>query len=511
MNYIYSKVLLVLNFLKSHKKIALFLILAIAATSFYILRGGNNSAEKISKVALGSVTQEVSITGRVKASKAVDLAFDRSGRVSYVGVKSADFVKQGKVLIQLDDSEILAQEQREVANVAIAEQRLKQLMAVSSVGESDISSTVDSLSKALKVAIDSMIDFASVQSKYFNVYTGEASNIAQAKDEVMTKIYSENNLGRTEAWYFTQLNSGLKKKINDLESGTNNEDAASLISEVRSLLLTEKSALELLLSGIMSESNVPDSEAEKINADIDLVIGQLTSLSSQNKSNINEGFDIEIAKSQLEQSKASLALVRAQLSKYRLVAPFSGVATNVDIKTGHIVSPNLAVVSLMTNSKFQIEANVSEADISKISIGNEAVVKLDAYGRDQTFNAKLVDIDPGGRVIDGVATYKVILEFASDDDRILSGLTADVDIVASKKENVLFVSSRDVFSKDGKKYVKVKIASDGFDERFANLAVVSEVDEYKVVEVPIETGLKGSDGRTEIVSGLKEGDLIISD
>ena len=73
----------------------------------------------------------------------------------------------------------------------------------------------------------------------------------------------------------------------------------------------------------------------------------------------------------------------------------------------------------------------------------------------------------------------------------------------------MFIPSRNVISRDGKKYIKIVVEKDSNDTRFANLSAVVEKDEQNVFEIEIKTGLKGSDGRIEILSGLKEGDKII--
>ena len=49
------------------------------------------------------------------------------------------------------------------------------------------------------------------------------------------------------------------------------------------------------------------------------------------------------------------------------------------------------------------------------------------------------------------------------------------------------------------------------DSRFANLSAVSETETNKVYEIEVQTGLRGSDGRIEITSGLSEGDSIVSE
>jgi multidrug efflux pump subunit AcrA (membrane-fusion protein) len=92
-----------------------------------------------------------------------------------------------------------------------------------------------------------------------------------------------------------------------------------------------------------------------------------------------------------------------------------------------------------------------------------------------------------------VASYKTILKFNKEDSRIMPGMTANIDILSNKKENVIYVPSRAIITKNGKKFVKLVIN-----------------DKNQTKEINIAVGIRGSDGRTEVISGLKVGDKIIS-
>ncbi len=498
-------------FLKRRKKSLIFLLILVVGVSIWFFKFSGNDIENDFAVAkIGSVIQEVSVTGRVKSAQSIDLAFERSGKVAYVGVKSGDKVSAGRILIRLDDSELLVQEQIETANVSAADSRLNQILSSANNTSGDASAIADSLSKALKLSIDVMIDFTDVQYKHFNDNTVSALKLAEQKNHVLDLIYGgQGDFGRIEAWYFTALNSGLKLEIDQFQNDPNKTSSDSLILSVREVLLVIKSALESMQAKLAAQHGVSQADVDKINNDIDLILTQIAEVSSRRKNIVGEGYDIEIAKLQLERAKASLALVRVQISKYRLVAPFSGVVANVDIKAGQIVSPSEVMVSMIGRTKFQIETNISEADIAKISVSDNAQVTLDAYGDENIFTAKVIHIDPAGRVIDGITVYKVTLEFDLGDERILSGLTADINILTDKKGDVLYIPSRNVIYRDGKKYVKVFVDEDFNDSRFANLISVSEKDDQNIFEVEIQTGLKGSDGGVEVISGLKEGDQLI--
>ena len=94
-------------FLKRRKKSFIFLLLVAVGVSIWFFKFSGNDVENDFAVAkIGSVVQEVNVTGRVKSAQSIDLAFERSGKVSYVGVKSGDKVSAGRILVRLDDSEL---------------------------------------------------------------------------------------------------------------------------------------------------------------------------------------------------------------------------------------------------------------------------------------------------------------------------------------------------------------------------------------------------------------------
>ena len=197
-------------------------------------------------------------------------------------------------------------------------------------------------------------------------------------------------------------------------------------------------------------------------------------------------YEAEVAK-----ASANARNVEAQLAKTILRAPIKGIVTKQDAKVGEIVGANVAIVSLASAAEFQIEANMPEADIAKISVGQDARVTLDAYGSDIEFDAKVVKIDPAETIIDGVSTYKVTLQFLKNDSRVKSGMTANTDIIGEVRTGVLFVPQRTVTSKDGDKFVSI-------------------VDGETVKDIKVKTGLRGSDGSIEILEGLKEGDKVLT-
>jgi HlyD family secretion protein len=182
--------------------------------------------------------------------------------------------------------------------------------------------------------------------------------------------------------------------------------------------------------------------------------------------------------------------------KAEIFAPFAGIITRQEYRLGETVSISDASISLIDDKALDIEVNIPEADIAEVKIGQDATVDLDAYGPDISFNAKVVAIDPGETIVDGVATYKATLHFLTQDERIRSGMTANVNILTNKHEGVLRVPSRMITNEDGKSYIYIGR------------------DASKALKTEIQIVLRGSDGAVEVSSlpgsagAIKEGDSV---
>ena len=171
-------------------------------------------------------------------------------------------------------------------------------------------------------------------------------------------------------------------------------------------------------------------------------------------------------------------------------APFSGIVTEVEAKKGEISSLNTPLVQISSEKDFLIEVFVTESNIAKVSLKDKAEVTLDAYGSEEVFEAQVDSISPGETALEGISTYKVELHFLKPDERLKKGMTANVEIKTSAKENVIQIPTRALIQKEDLRYVKV-IRND------------------LIEETEVKTGLRGNDGSVEILSGLEEGERII--
>ncbi|HBV57891.1 MAG TPA: hypothetical protein DEB73_01320 [Candidatus Magasanikbacteria bacterium] len=229
--------------------------------------------------------------------------------------------------------------------------------------------------------------------------------------------------------------------------------------------------------------------------------------------------DLQSYKATISAAEAAVASANANRGKAIIYAPVDGVITKKNNEVGETTSAATPVLIMIDNTDFQneVEVNISEADISKIrniiasnnGKPQSAKVVLDALGTEQSFYAEIVEIDPAQTVISDVVYYraklKIMGKYKNDGsvDMILTkenlqavkpGMTASVTIYTDERDNVLMIPERAVIVKDGKKIARVLI-----DKK------TNKIEEKEVV-----TGLRGNEGMIEIISGLNEGEEVVT-
>lgn len=190
----------------------------------------------------------------------------------------------------------------------------------------------------------------------------------------------------------------------------------------------------------------------------------------------------------VEQARAMLYATQSGWSKTELLSPMNGVITQQEARVGEVAQGT--VVRVIDPNDLHIESLMSESDVVRMHIGQEAEIVFDAFD-DEVFTANITKIDPEAEVLQDVTYYKVTLELGKIDERVRSGMGVDVDIVVEQRGDVLNIPLRFVRVDDNGSYVHVL-----------------EGDEY--VKKYIETGLEGDEGNVEVIDGLVEGQEVFA-
>ncbi|MCW8926398.1 MAG: efflux RND transporter periplasmic adaptor subunit [Xanthomonadales bacterium] len=161
--------------------------------------------------------------------------------------------------------------------------------------------------------------------------------------------------------------------------------------------------------------------------------------------------DLTMAEAQLqnalaneEQRQASLESAEIDLERTKIRSPIDGVVIERAVDQGQTVAASFSAPVLFRIAqdltKIQIEANVDEADIGNVVEGNEASFTVDAYP-DLEFTGRVEQVRLAPNETNNVVTYTVIITADNPDLKLLPGMTAIVEIITGKAENVLRVSN----------------------------------------------------------------------
>lgn len=161
--------------------------------------------------------------------------------------------------------------------------------------------------------------------------------------------------------------------------------------------------------------------------------------------------DLTMAEAQLQnalanqqQRQALLESVEIDLERTKIRSPIDGVVIERAVDKGQTVAASLSSPVLFRIAQdlreIQIEANVDEADIGNVTRGNETSFSVDAYP-DLEFKGKVEQVRLSPNETNNVVTYTVIITARNPDLKLLPGMTAIVEIVTGKSENVLRVSN----------------------------------------------------------------------
>lgn len=200
------------------------------------------------------------------------------------------------------------------------------------------------------------------------------------------------------------------------------------------------------------------------------------------------------------QTSLNSAWLSYQQTSPTIYAPISGIISGLSLQVGSVIvettnTSNSAqsatkIANIKTKALPMVSINLTEIDVPKVKLGDKATIKFDAL-TDKTFTGKVVSIDTAGSVSSGVATYPTVIRLDSESDSILPNMAASASIITNIKDNVLLVPVAAVQKQsDGTSYVQV-------------------MKNGQPQQIAVETGLS-SDTEMEIVSGLSEGDTVVT-
>jgi HlyD family secretion protein len=209
--------------------------------------------------------------------------------------------------------------------------------------------------------------------------------------------------------------------------------------------------------------------------------------------------DIARASAQVAQTKASLERAEENLRNSTIVSPMDGLVLSRNVEIGDAVSSILIlgsqatlVVTLGDITDVYVLGKVDQADIGKVYLGQQARIVVESF-KDKKFEGQVTKISPLGVEKDNVTSFEVRVSIKNPGGELKANMSANAEIILEEKKNVLLVpESAVVYDR----------------QRNTSLEVPDLANEKGRRQVACKLGI--SNGvKTELVSGLKEGEKVI--
>ncbi len=205
------------------------------------------------------------------------------------------------------------------------------------------------------------------------------------------------------------------------------------------------------------------------------------------------------AQAQVAQDQANLKQLEEQLSYTDIVSPIDGIVLSRDVQMGDAVSSILVlgssatlVMNLGDTSEVYVKGKVDESDIGKVYLGQRARIKVESF-KDKTFDGKVTKISPMGVEKDNVTTFEVRVSIQNPGGELKAEMTANAEIILEEHKNVLQIPEGAIlYDKDKKASVEIPDpkGKDGKNKVAVNIGI-------------------SNGAKTEVLSGLKEGDQVV--
>lgn len=501
---------------------------------------------------VGQLVQTVSATGIVESAHEITLNFKTPGKIVFLTAKQGSTVKSGDILASIDSGGINAQINQYSANLASARANLEKVKAGASSEDVNLTSeqlaksqndygrllvesesqikilqekTVDSLNNSVFViqtalntiyndlvnretTYDLLTSDTNLQYKVNNDYgvlkdrfteLRQQIEIAKAGNGDQTKITTASDATRI---YLSDLNNllDISYSLSD-KIITNTTYTTTKKATVKSDMSTQQSAVNTVLTSLQTSRSTLINTASSYQTQIQAASNSvaIAKATLELKKSGPRSFDIQSAQAQIDQAQAALDKARSDASEYVIRAPIDGTITKVNYALGETPNQSNPVIMMLGNERYEIKVDIPESDITKISVGEKTNIELDAFGSDHPFTGAITFIDPAQTVIKDVTYYKTTVNFNQDswNDQIKPGMTANITVVASEKNNVLYIPQR---------AVKIRATTLGeVPSKYVEVLVSGQPQERD-----ISIGLRGDNGLVEITSGLNQGDSVIT-
>ena len=425
-------------------------------------------AQLLVPVTRGSISATVSASGNIAIPHQAKVSFAVAGTVSTVAVHEGDTVQANQVLATLDQSALELKLNQAQSTLRSAQIKLQQLM--SPAAAADV--------QAAQAAVDG------AQGQLTSAQNNLADVLSTPKPDDVTAAQIALNQAKNSLWS-AQLNRdgtcgnprNAQYQCDAANAQVGNAEEAVRAAQLK-LEQAQAPATSEAIAAAQATVKSAQSSLQSAQAKLDAVRAGATAT------------DIASAQEAINQAQIGVQGAQSDLNGVLLKAPIAGVVVGLAISPGDQAQGGATALTVVDASVVQMSAQVAEADIPRLAMGQAATVTVDALSG-TTLTGKVTVISPLATTQSGVVSYAITVQLdPAKDVSLKDGMTAEATITVEQRDNVLLVPSKALKTQGGVHTVLVSTGGKNTEQR------------------TVEVGLSDS-SNTEIVSGLSEGEKVV--
>ncbi|MDD5437855.1 MAG: efflux RND transporter periplasmic adaptor subunit [Patescibacteria group bacterium] len=357
--------------------------------------------------------------------------------------------------------------------------------------------------KAAKLDAESVVSKLTVSSSRADI-SAASDKVQAAIEKVQTYLLDVKDVlaNTIVSTYFTATELSTKKTLIDADyTGLSTQKTAVTTAgqALDSSVLANKSDVTKLADALKSAQVAYDIAKTNIDmknaaAESAVAIQKAALQSAEATLDLKKAgpraVDVAGLRASLLDAQVAAAKAESDLNNARIIAPVDGTISEILPDRGETVTANTAQIRMVGTSQFDIEAKVPEADIAKIEVGQKASITLDAYGDDVKFNGTVTAEYPDQTKVQDAIYYIIRVNVDTAGKDVKPGMTANVTVTTGEANDVLYIPIRAVKTVNDKKTVRV---------------LVNNQPQTKEIAL----GLRGDEGKVQVISGLTAGEKVI--
>lgn len=430
------------------------------------------------QVESGPIASTVNATGSIEPEAEVSLFFRTVGPVANVLVAVGDAVQQNQLLAELETTDL---------TLALAQSKVQQEISQAQLAKLetppdplDVAAAQAAVEVAQAGVAGAEAALASAQASYSQLFAGNTAtqrtvNEAQLRQAEIALSQAQQAYNKIK----DMPDAGMMPQAQQLEQATSSYEVA--LAQVG---LTEEGPNQAQVSqGLnqiaQAQSALRQAQAQVVNAQNNLE----TLLEGPSEE------DLAIARAQVKQAQLSQLQAENSLNNARIVAPFDGVISQLNVKQGELATTGLPAVVLTDLSQFSMKVLVDEIDVRQVAVGQPVRLTVDALP-DAAISGIVTEISPTAANVNGVIAYEVTIMPDMTDAPLRAGMSATASITTANVEDAVLLPNR---------YIQL--------DRDTGKAYVFKLVAGEPVLQEVELGLR-NERLSQILAGLQPGDEV---